>query len=362
MELSQKKKTTTVEEGAAKKAAPKPTLETSTSPAPAKEKLSEKAVPAKTPAEIEAKLRAELEQEYADKYAKQAGEKKVTEKPANQEDIADAIRKSSAANGANEVDRVIIIRAKNVASSGEVQLGQLLPGIKRGYHVYKNEFGAYVTGLTDDELKRLNKVLPVWDVDRNIPNEEYWKSYVLSLGTSEKRLRVDKAERHFIDWKVALSHPDIANTESDMTSRTPFFIVDEEAEANKSNKELDALTASYNALSEMSPQEKRSFLSLFGVSTKDSSDSVITLHLRQQAEEAPLKFVAMFKDTSKAEKITLSEMVEFGVLRKASGAYYFNESLIAVDLLSAVQWMSDPTNQDVKLLLLQELEVTKHRR
>lgn len=335
----------------AEKSAPAPTtLETTTSSS--KEMKSQ----AEIEKQIEERLRKKLEAEYAAK-AKETEAKKLSP----QEELAQAVNAKSIELGTPDANRVIIVRAKNVASDGEVRLGQLLPGIKKGYHVYKNEFGLYETGMTNQELISLNERLPVWDKEKGIPDPEFWQKYSLTLTTSEKRLHIDKSPRHYIDWKVALSHPDIANRESDLTSRTPFYIVDEEAEAKQSNMELDALTKAYNYITKMSPTEKRSFLSLLGVPSKDSTDSVVILHLRQQAEQAPSKFVAYYEDGAKGEKVIISEMVDYNILRKVNGAYYYNESLLAVDMLAAVQWMSDLKNQDVKLKLMQELEVSKRK-
>jgi hypothetical protein len=282
-------------------------------------------------------------------------------KVASQEEIANAIAAKNEELELEELDRLIVIRANNVATTGEVTLGQLLPGTKRSYHVYKNDFGVYETGLTKDELIELNNELPVWDEKRKRPNPEFWQKYSLNLTTSEKRLRVDQNAKHYIDWKVALTHPDIANSESKLNSRTPFFIVDEEAEAEQSNIELNALTKAYNYISQMSTTEQKAFLSLLGIPSKDSSPSVAILHLRQQAEQSPTKFVAYYEDGSKKEKVIISEMVDYNVLRKSNGAYYYNEVLLAVDMLAAVQWMSDPKNQEVKLKLMQQLELAKRR-
>jgi len=355
--MSTSEQKTTKGKGEAK-ASPAPSLENATKPsAPAKSKpvTPAPATPAETEKEIEERLRAKIEAEYAEK----AKETVVKDTPGSQEEIAKAVAKTSEELGAKPINRIVIIRANNVATNGEVQLGQLLPGNKKGYHVYKNDFDVYVTGLTDEELMEINKRLPVWDVERKIPNPEFWKKYSLVLGTSEKRLHIDKNDRQFIDWKVALSHPDIANSESKLNSRTPFFIVDEEAEAEQSNRELNALTKSYNYITNMTATEKKAFLSLLGIPSKDSTESVATLHLRQQAEEFPEKFVSYYEDTSKKEKLIISEMVEYNVLRKSNGAYYYNEVLLAVDMLATVQWMSDPKNQEVKLKLMQQLELAK---
>ena len=109
----------------------------------------------------------------------------------------------------------------------------------------------------------------------------------------------------------------------------------------------------------MAPSERRAFLSLFGVGTINSSDEVVTMNLSEKAQEGPQKFVSMYEDDNKTDKIVINEMVEHNVLQRREGAIWFNDALIGPDFAATVVWMAQPKNQDIKLKLMQQLEIAK---
>lgn len=345
----------------APQATPAPEVAVAEAPAPAAPQISDEQL-ARIREEEKAKLEKEMQEKYLkeqeERLAKEANQKQ--EQPvASSEDIGAAIDKKMEEIGSPVVEKVIKIRPSSVAK-GEARVGQLLPNVKRGFGVGKDNFGIFHTGFSEKELKSF-KQLPVWDYEFNRPKDEFWNNFQLMLTTSEKILNPARSEEHRIFARIAEMHPEIANSESEINSRTLFYIVDEEREAESANLELDALTQAYVYIQKMAPSERRAFLSLFGVGTKDSSDNVVTMNLRKEAEAAPQKFVKLYEDDNKADKILINEMVEFGVLQKREGAFWYNESLIGTGFSETVVWMSKPANQDIKIKLMQMLEVYKRR-
>ena len=337
-------------------------------PTQAQEAKADEEAKVKLELELREKIEAETEAKYLAKYQKEEEARKaketeeVSEGP-NRDALEKALKKQDEElkNSAYVGDVIVKIRASNPAArEGTTVVGQLLPGIKRGFGVSKNEFGIYNTGFTDKELKAF-KTLPVWDKELERPNPKFWDGYQLILTSSEKRLNITKSEEHRIHHRIATIHEGIANSEDKVNSSTLFFILDEEAEAENANRELDYLTSSFTYIQKMSPSERRSFLSLFGVPTKNTSDNVIVAGLRQQAESSPQKFIKLYEDDNRKDKIIINEMVEYGILAKREGAFWFNEILIGTEFASTVAWMVDPLNQDVKRKLMQHLEIAKKR-
>lgn len=251
-------------------------------------------------------------------------------------------------------NRQILIKPVSIGS----EIGDLLPGARKTYSPYKSASGRWVTGLTDDELQKF-ETIEVWDPVLKRPNDAFWSNYSLQLTSAKKVLYIDENERHLIDYKFALSIPEIANTYNERNDDTPFYIVDDEREAEIDNMEFDELTEAYTILKSMTLAQRRGFAVLLGIPVRYSSDSVVLKALREEADNDPKNFIAEWKDAGRDTKTLLHELVEYGIIQKRVDSYYFNDALLGIDELSSVQWLSSPENSDVKLKLKQQLEALK---
>ena len=242
----------------------------------------------------------------------------------------------------------VIIRTVKVGTG----YGELLDGVARAYKPGKNRSTRkYNMGLTEEDKKTLKEI---------VVDEEYADKYSLTLiAGKEHTLYPHKNERDFIDYKFALMHKKIANNKSAVNSSHDFYIVDEEEEAKEVSNNLTYLKDAYVKLDDMGPTERREFLTLFGIPSKESSDDVVIKKLKEQVDNNPESFVRLYDDVQRKTKVLLNQLEEYGIIVKRGISYYHNENLIGTDYAAAIVFLEEPKNQSVKIQLRAYLEETK---
>lgn len=252
------------------------------------------------------------------------------------------------------MNRVVTIRPVELAKPGQyIKFGTVYNKGRFTLTVAKNSNGDWVHGHTPAELLEYK--------NHKVNSDEFWLSYRLVLTQDIKRLNIDTNEKDRIDYRVAKTQEVIANSVAEITPRTKFVMYDEQEEAKVVNRKHEHKMEAYLALNKMSAVEKREFLTLFGMRTKDASDEIVQRRILGLVEQDAEKFNEKYKDERKDTKMLLYQLIEWEILKKTKEGVYYKELLIGMDERSAINYLDDPFKQDLRIEFENRLIEIKNR-
>ncbi len=237
-------------------------------------------------------------------------------------------------NKADFKNRTVTIRPVG----GEDGRSILLPNTRRTYSPVMGSNGKLITGhtLKEEESYKDFKI-----------DEKFWKTYYVVLTDREQKLNLDE-ESDIIKYRFLKGSKEIANSTSEITSKTLHVLYDEVSEAKETNVKFEDKVKALNLLSEMSQVEKSKQLGLYGINVFAMNPEVIMKKLQDEIEKNPTDFVARCEDENKETKSLIRELVEHRILRQEKTAYYYNETVIGINLDLAINYLKEEDNAEFR--------------
>lgn len=229
----------------------------------------------------------------------------------------------------------------------------LYPNISKYISPFFDRFGKIKTGLTSEDAERLGKAIGQ-DLS---PRSDFWHDFTIRL--TSKDLYLDPSDPlDEIKLKLLRVHPDVANSTSDINPKTVFVLFDEVEEAKKESKKFDYIIEAYKHIADMSPNERRDFLKLFGYTKASMNmvDEAVKTKLKELADSDAKVFCERFDDKHKADKIFIEDLVAHNILRKNGAAYVYNDDVIGGNLELTIDYLKKPKNQPTLIALKAQLE------
>lgn len=222
--------------------------------------------------------------------------------------------------------------------------------------------GVYVTGLLEDDEKRLEKSLNKLPGTLSRHNKDFWGKFFIKIPRSGMILYLDNAE-HELMWLVCKAHQFIANSEEDKMY-TPFarYVMTSEEEIEKKvNDKFELKSKAFAKYSTMSMQEQIDFLRVFGKNPgAEPRESFIRSQISKVIEDEPKKFLEIMEDKSYKTKVFIKECVAKNiVLEKGTKFVLQGGDVIGYTLDQAIEYLKNPENQEVLIMLKGQLEVSK---
>lgn len=222
--------------------------------------------------------------------------------------------------------------------------------------------GVYVTGLTEEDEKRLEKSLNKTPGTLSRHNKDFWGKFFIKIPRSGMVLYLDNAE-HELMWLVCKAHQFIANSEEDKLY-TPFarYVMTSEEEIEKKvNDKFELKSKAFAKYSTMSLQEQIDFLRVYGKNPgAEPRESFIRSQISKVIEDEPKKFLEIMEDKGYKTKVFLKECVAKNiVLEKGTKFVLQGGDVIGYTLDQAIEYLKNPENQEVLIMLKGQLEVSK---
>lgn len=222
--------------------------------------------------------------------------------------------------------------------------------------------GVYVTGLTEEDEKRLEKSLNKAPGTLSRHNKDFWGKFFIKIPRSGMVLYLDNAE-HELMWLVCKAHQFIANSEEDKLY-TPFarYVMTSEEEIEKKvNDKFELKSKAFAKYSTMSLQEQIDFLRVYGKNPgAEPRESFIRSQISKVIEDEPKKFLEIMEDKGYKTKVFLKECVAKNiVLEKGTKFVLQGGDVIGYTLDQAIEYLKNPENQEVLIMLKGQLEVSK---
>lgn len=227
---------------------------------------------------------------------------------------------------------------------------------KHSLSAYYDNFGSMNTGLSDDDAERLGKIL-----DKDLRNTSaFWYDYRVIMTDKELVLNLNKPEDE-LKYKFLENHYLVSKSESDLNPKAVYMIHNETEEAKSINTSATVKVKAYTLYSALTNEQKKDVLRLYpGFSKTDNvGDVIIDARLFEQMEKDPSRFVKLVEDKKRDMKVLLKDLVTNKILRKNKNAYYYGEDALGHDEESTITYLDDPSNQSLKIVLMQELESKK---
>lgn len=166
---------------------------------------------------------------------------------------------------------------------------------------------------------------------------------------------------HFIRWRHAMGHPQVAMTEAEGNGSQlkSYYIYDPE-EVSLDNLTINdakdkALTA-YLSIKDK-PRSVLQYLTLLGINTTIIKKGEEAIKLRDAAEKKPEAFLKIVNDTNKEYKYLIEEMVNHGILTRVGNRLVNKDGeVIGRDITEAVLYLKDSHNTKAFVTLKAQLQ------
>jgi hypothetical protein len=219
------------------------------------------------------------------------------------------------------------------------------------------------TGLTEEDEIRLEKALNLKAGTLSKYNKDFWGKFFIKLPKEGKKLYKDNPTDE-LEYRVAMAHSRIANSESEKMenySSADYVMTSEEQEAKVDNLKLKVKREAFKLLGKMTTEEMREVLIVAGKRPGgNASVDFVEAKAGELAEENSALFTQIAGDPDLKTKVLISNAVAQRVLRKVGSRYMLQGGdEIGFDLESTIQYLADPSNQNVLINIKAQLEHVK---
>ena len=220
------------------------------------------------------------------------------------------------------------------------------------------------TGLTTADEIRLEQKLRKAHGSLAKTNYEFWSTVFVDIPQAGAVLLPTESVMDEIKYMFLLAHEEVANSKRDFDNgTTPFaryIMHSEEEEVENLNKELNVKLDAYDKFSKMSDTDMKNFLKVYGKNAKDNSPSFIKATIGKVIEQEPQNFLNILKDPNYKMVVFIKTCAQHGFIKEQGGKYMrLGGEVLGYSLEQSVDFLSNPENQEVYLLLKSQLETTK---
>ena len=153
-------------------------------------------------------------------------------------------------------------------------------------------------------------------------------------------------------------HKRVANGLSNIKPTHDFVLVNQEFEAEESNRINKIKREAYAEFNKMSIEDMRKCLRLYGQKSDNISNELVESRLFELIERDPNKFFLLWiNNKNKDTQYIIEAAIAKNVIRKNKNVYYYGTDVIGRSLEDAISMLNDKKNQDIKMAILQETEV-----
>lgn len=215
---------------------------------------------------------------------------------------------------------------------------------------YFTRTGRIYTGLTKEDEIRLGEKLRI-DLNHSSP---FWSTFHIKM--SSKDLHLDILDPYDeLRYLFLKNHKRVAEGLSDKKATANYVVVNEEVEAKEVNKYSQIKRRAFKEFDKMSVGDMRKCLRILGRNAEDLSNEVVEQRLNDYIESDPTNYLEKWVNNTKKEtEFLIQEAVAKNVIRKNKNVYKYGTDIIGHNLESAVDYIENLANQDLKFVITQE--------
>lgn len=220
---------------------------------------------------------------------------------------------------------------------------------------YWTRSGNKYTGLTQEQARELEKKIG-YEEGHLSPQSDFWKRYAIAVGAKGETLHTERPEDE-LAYLFLRGHKRVADGLSKIKPTHDFVLVNQEFEAEESNRLNKVKREAYAEFNKMSIEDMRKCLRLYGQKSENISNELIESRLFELIERDPNKyFLLWINNKNKDTQYLIEAAISKNVIRKSKNVYYYGTDVIGRSLEDAISMLNDKNNQDVKMAIMQETE------
>lgn len=220
---------------------------------------------------------------------------------------------------------------------------------------YFTRSGSIYTGLTPEEERYYEKALG-YEEGHLSKTSDFWTNFCVKVGAQGVRLD-DAFPRQEMIIKFLSGHKRVATSLDKLTAGKDYLLINREEEAIEANKINKIRREAIKEFDNLSLDQMRKCLRLFGVKSDNMSNELVESTLFTMVDKNPNKFFDKWINNKKKEtEFILEEAIAKGVIRKDKTHYFYGSDMFADSLEDAVAYLDDKKNQDLKLSIINETQ------
>ena len=245
-----------------------------------------------------------------------------------------------------------IVKVKKTKKNGWLGVKSFANGRTR-IGVAIDSQGNQVTGLTKEDEARFEELLGfekgyLRKINIREDRVNYWTDYTVDFNGDEIVVLDTEIPEQELAYLVLKAQKKVAKSMAELKTNgyAEFVIFDEEDEAVKENKRGKNKRMASNLFDEMSTNDQKNVLMLYGRPTESTSPAMIENQLMKLMEDDPAQFLAHAKDPNLKSKVFVLELVRAGILAKKGGAFteYGDDSVLAYNMDEMVKYLDAKAN------------------
>ena len=220
---------------------------------------------------------------------------------------------------------------------------------------YWTRSGNIYTGLSAEDAARLEKELGYQEGQLSTQSS-FWDTFAVKIGKKDVILNTDKPEDE-LKYLFLKNHKRVAVGLNKITPSTDYVLINQDAEAEETNRINKVRREAYREFDKMSLEEMRKCLRLFGIKSDNMSNEVAEAKLSEVIEQDPAKFLDKWvKNPNKEMNFIIEEALAKNVIRRNKTNYYFGTDLIGNGLDDVVAYLKNKANQEILISIKREIE------
>ena len=214
--------------------------------------------------------------------------------------------------------------------------------------------GYYKTGLSKEEEKAFEEELALPKGTLAKTNAAFWGSCLNLRIPNDKDFRFNVGTlMDEIKLRALINRGNVAKNELllKLTPMAEFYVEDNEAKAKVEELEINHELEAYGAYQDLSLDEKKGYLKLYGGyrGLNSVSEKVINTSLFKEVKKDPIKFMSFVKNPDIKLMIDIEEYIESGILVKKGSFYTYQNETIGNSITAVIEFFKDLKNQSVKI-------------
>lgn len=219
--------------------------------------------------------------------------------------------------------------------------------------------GNYKTGLTKEEEAKFEEELGFPKGHLNKKNDLFWGHLEIRLDNTKPTVFTIESALDEIKLRVLMSKSKIALSELDVAKNpmAMFYIEDKEEKAKMIEKQADLELEALDKFSDMSADERKNTLKLYGLRGLDSiSEKQIKATLYEKVKSDFSKFLGFINDKNIKTRILIEDLLEKNMLQRKGNYYVYEGESLGNSLDAVVEFFNDPRHQSIKIAANQDLK------
>ena len=217
---------------------------------------------------------------------------------------------------------------------------------------YWTRSGRIYTGLTKADELRLGEEL---GEDLN-SGSDFWKEFYIR--TSGKDLYLDLEDpMNELKHLFLKNHKRVKASLAEQKATANFVLINKDEEAKRSNVFNKIRREAIKSFDNLSPDDMRRCLRLYGHNGDELSNEVAENRLFEIVEGNPQAFLDRWVHNKQRDtEVIIEQAISKNIIRRNKNIYKYGTEVIGHTIQETAEFLDTPRNQDIRIVILKQIE------